>query len=106
PVMMTYQAPKPFMIRIKKEDAKADGNVDVKILRDKMPAPEMAEFQVRFSDYRSVGGVQLPHRWTQTVGGKEDETIDITGYELNPANIPDKFKEGPHKVFVRNVKPQ
>jgi hypothetical protein len=49
PVMMTYQAPKPFMIRIKKDDAKADENADVKIFRDKMPAPEMAEYQLRFS---------------------------------------------------------
>jgi hypothetical protein len=106
PVMMSYQAPKPFMIKMRKEDVKADANGDVKVFRDKMPAPEMAEFQIRFSDYRSVGGVQLPHRWTQTVGGKEDETIDITGYELNPANIADKFKEGQHKVFVRTAKPQ
>lgn len=106
PVMMTYLAPKPFMIKIKKEDAKADGNGDVKVFREKMPAPELAEFQIKFSDYRSVGGVQLPHRWTQTIGGKEDETIEITAYDLNPANIADKFKEGQHKVFVRTAKPQ
>jgi hypothetical protein len=106
PLMMSYQAPKPFVIKLRKEDVKADGNGDVKVFRDKLPAPELAEFQVRFSDYRSVGGVQLPHRWTQTIGGKEDETIDITGYELNPANIADKFKEGRHKVFVRTAKPQ
>lgn len=106
PVIMTYQAPKPFMIRIKKEDAKADANGDVKVLREKMPAPELAEFQVKFSDFRSVGGLQLPHRWTQTVGGKDDEVIDITGYEINPANIADKFKEMPNKVFFRTAKPQ
>jgi hypothetical protein len=105
PVMMSYQAPKPFMIKIRKEDAKTDGNGDVKVFRDKMPTPEMAEFQVRFSDYRSVGGVMLPHRWTQTIGGKDDETIDITGYELNPANIADKFKE-PTRVMVRTPKQQ
>lgn len=107
PVMMSYQAPKPFMIKIRKEDAvKAEGNGDVKVLRDKIPAPEMAEFQIKFSDYRSVGGLQLPHRWTQTVGGKDDETIDITSYEINPANIESKFKEMPNKVFIRTSKPQ
>ena len=104
-VMMSYQAPKPFMIKIRKEDAKTDANGDVKVFREKMPAPEMAEFQVKFSDYRSVGGVMLPHRWTQTIGGKDDETIDITGYELNPANIADKFKE-PTRVMVRKLKQQ
>ena len=107
PVMMSYQAPKPFMIRIQKEDVKPDANGDVKVLRDKLPAPELAEFQVKFSDFRTVGGLQLPHRWTQTVGGKDDEVIDITGYEINPANIDSKFKEMPNKVFVRTMtKPQ
>jgi hypothetical protein len=107
PVMMTYQAPKMFMIKIKKDEAKADTNGDVKVFtKEKLPAPELAEFQVKFSDFRSVGGLQLPHRWTQTVGGKDDETIDITGYEINPANIDAKFKEMPNKVFFRTTKPQ
>lgn len=106
PVMMTYQAPKPFMFRIKKEDAKADANGDVKVLRERLPAPELAEFQMKFSDFRSVGGLQLPHRWTQTVGGKDDEVIDITSYEINPANIAEKFKESPNKVFFRTAKPE
>lgn len=110
PAMMSYQAPKPFIIKIRKEEGKTSSNEDVKILRDnlrdKIPAPEMAEYQVKFSDFRSVGGIQLPHRWTQTIGGKEDETIDVTSYELNPANIADKFKEGQNRVFVRMAKPQ
>lgn len=111
PVMMTYQAPKPFAIRIRKEEGKTAGNnEDVKIIReklhDKMPAPEMAEFQVKFSDYRSVGGLQLPHRWTQTINGKDDEVIDVAAYELNPANIADKFKAEPVRVLIRTAKPQ
>lgn len=107
PRMMSYSAPKPFMIKITKEDALPDGNGEVKIFsRTKMPEPEMAEFQVKFSDFRSVGGLQLPHRWTQTIGGKDDEVIDITSYEINPANIADKFKEMPVKVFTRTKKDQ
>ena len=54
---------------------------------------ETAEFQVKFSDYRSVNGVQLPFKWTQTVGGAEDETFDVTSYDINPANIAEKFNE-------------
>ncbi|HEX8369455.1 MAG TPA: hypothetical protein VF604_12995 [Pyrinomonadaceae bacterium] len=108
--MMTYQAPKPFIIKIRKEEGKANTNEDVKVvrenLRERMPAPELAEFQVKFSDYRTVGGVQLPYRWTQTIGGKDDETIEVTSYELNPADIADKFKESPNRVFFRTAKPQ
>lgn len=110
PAMISYQAPKMFIIKLKKEEGKANTTEDVKVLRDtlreKMPAPEMAEYQVKFSDFRSVGGVQLPYRWTQTVGGKDDETIEVASYELNPANIAEKFKEGPTRVFVRTPKQQ
>ncbi len=63
--------------------------------------PEPAEFQVRFSDYRAVGSVLLPHRWTQTVGGSADETVDVTSYEINPANIAEKFQNLSPKILIR-----
>lgn len=66
-------------------------------------AGEPAEVNVKFSNYRATNGVNLPYRWTQTVGGNADEVFDVTSYELNPANIADKFKD--QKVFVRELKP-
>jgi hypothetical protein len=99
PRMMTFQGHKPFMIRFKKDEAMPNG--DTKTFSRQLPAPEMAEFQVKFSDFRSVGGLQLPFKWTQTIAGKDDEVLDITSYEVNPANMADKFKEEPVKVFVR-----
>lgn len=104
PLMMSYTAAKPFFIKINRDEAHANGAAG--ILRDKIPAPEMAEYQVRFSDFRTVGGLQLPHRWTQTVNGQADETIDVAAYELNPANIAEKFDRKPAKVFFRTAKPQ
>jgi hypothetical protein len=104
PRMMTFQGIKPFMVRFDKDEAKPDGNGDVKVFTRKMEAPETTEFQVKFSDFRSVNGLQLPFKWTQTIGGKDDEVTDITSYEINPANIADKFKEGPTKIFVRTKK--
>ena len=62
-----------------------------------------AEFNVKFSDYRTVNGVQLPYKWTQTVGGEPNETFDVTSYEINPANIAEKFKN--QNVMVRRTKP-
>ena len=105
PVMVSYTAPKPFAIKISRDEARANGG-GMKILREKIPAPETAEYQVRFSDFRAVGGLNLPHRWTQTINGQADETIDISGYELNPANIAEKFNRKPEKVFFRTAKPQ
>ncbi len=104
PRMMSYQGHKPMIFRVKSDDVKTDS--DVRVFERKMDKPEMAEFQIRFSDYRSVNGVLLPHRWTQTVGGGADETIDVMSYEINPANIAEKFKNSAPKVMIRTAKPQ
>ena len=102
PRMMTFQSHKPFMIRFDKNMPKPENGGDVKVFTRELPKPELAEFQVKFSDYRNVNGLQLPFKWTQTVGGKDDEVTEITSYEVNPANIADKFKEQPMtKVMVR-----
>lgn len=61
-----------------------------------------AEHQIKFSDYRSVGGLLLPYTWTETVGGKQSQNVNVTSYEINPADIADKFKDT--KVFVRKNK--
>lgn len=107
PRMMSFQAAKPMMFfKIKRADGEMEENGDVKTFTRKLDAPELAEFQVKFSDYRSAGGLQLPFRWVQTVGGNADETIDISGYEINPANIADKFNNQPQKIMIRTKKPQ
>jgi len=106
PRMMTFQSHKPFIIKFDKDASKPETNGETKVFTRTLAQPEMAEFQVKFSDFRSVNGLQLPHRWTQTVGGKDDEVLDITSYEVNPANIADKFKEVPTKIFVRTKKEQ
>lgn len=66
------------------------------------PAP-VADFVVKFADYRNVGGVQLPFRWIQTVGGAADETFEVTSYDINPADISTKFDN--QNVKVRMAKP-
>jgi hypothetical protein len=75
--------------------AKAQGNL------------ELVNFQVKFSDYRSVNGLNLPHRWATTSVGNQDETFDVTNYEVNPANIAEKFsKQQPKRMMIRMAKPQ
>ena len=45
PRMVSYQGAKPTMIfKIKKEDAKPDGNGDVKVFTREMPAPQPVEY--------------------------------------------------------------
>ena len=102
PRMMSYQGHKPSILRITTDVMKNESNA--KVFTGKLDNPELAEFQIRFSDYRAVNGVLLPHRWTQTLGGIADEIVDVTSYEINPANIAEKFQNLPPKVMVRTEK--
>ncbi|MEP6787903.1 MAG: hypothetical protein ABJB40_05695 [Acidobacteriota bacterium] len=107
PVQMSYtgvKAPQVFMFRTKSPETGAETK-DNMVFTRKLDgaAEEKAEYTVKFSDYRSVGGVQLPYKWTQTAGGAADETFDVTSYEVNPANISEKFQN--QKVMVRTRKP-
>ena len=104
PVMISYQGhamPRVMMFKTKAADG-VPADDKVATFTHKIDAPEMAEIQVKFADYRGVNGVQLPYKWTTTVGGQTTEVFDVTGYELNPTNIADKFQN--QKVFVRKLK--
>ncbi|MEO6589148.1 MAG: hypothetical protein ABIP06_07560 [Pyrinomonadaceae bacterium] len=106
PRMISYSGAPMHIIKFDKT-ALPDGlgQKDVKVFVRKMDAPEaLVERQVKFSDFRSVGGLLLPYKWTETVAGNTGETVDITNYEINPANIADKFQN--EKVLIRTQKPQ
>ena len=105
PVMISYtgdNAPKMFTMRMKAADG-AEPLKDVTTFSRVAGPGETGEYRVKFSDYRSVNGVQLPYKWTQTIGGAVDETFDVTAYEINPADIGEKFKN--QGVMVRTAKP-
>lgn len=103
PVMASYlgQAmPNMMFFRTQAPGASApDSAKATTTFNRKSEAPEASEVQVRFGDYRSVNGVQLPYKWTTSVAGQTSEVFDITNYDLNPANIAEKFQN--QKVFVR-----
>ena len=66
--------------------------------RKKMEILPQEETQLRFSDFRAVGGILLPYKWTTSTEGVIEETFEITSYEINPANINDRFTDGKFKV--------
>jgi hypothetical protein len=104
PVMVSYQghAMAHVMHFKSKGHEGADAAKGVVTFNHKMEGPEMAEFSVRFSDYRGTGGVQLPYRWSTSDGSETREVFDVTSYEINPANIAEKFQN--QKVLVRTKK--
>jgi hypothetical protein len=78
--------------------APAEDTKDVIMFKRHAEPMVKAEMMMKFSDFRDAGGVQLPYRWT-TVSGDSSEVFDVTSYDLNPANIGDKFKD--QKTMVR-----
>lgn len=111
PVAMTYTGHKmPQIMKFRTGEplpADAPKDKDVVIFTRKIEAAaETSEFTVKFTDYRSTGGVQLPYRWTTTVGDKTAETFDVTSYEINPADIAGRFNgAGGQRVMIRTTKP-
>ncbi|HKP71070.1 MAG TPA: hypothetical protein VJV05_17415 [Pyrinomonadaceae bacterium] len=104
PVMLSYQGhamPRVIMLETKSAEGAPVADKVVTFTR-KVDAPEMSEIQVKFSDYRGTNGVQLPYKWTTTTAGQPNEIFEVTSYEVNPANIADKFQN--QKVFVRTKK--
>lgn len=108
PVMISYLGhamPNVMFFRTKEagSDVAASAEPKEKVMFDhKIESPELSEIQVRFADYRSVNGVQLPYKWTTSVAGQTSEVFDVTGYDVNPANIAEKFQN--QRVFVRTKK--
>ncbi len=98
PVAMAFKGMAMPKIMTFDKSAPKDGEKNVMVFTNKVDAGEMKAQVVKFSDYRSVGGVQLPFKWTQ-----ENEIFDVTNYEINPANIGEKFHN--QTVMVRTTKP-
>ena len=105
PVAVSYRgmpAAKIFTFD-KQPGAAADGSGDHMVFTKKVAAEiEPVEYIVKFSDYRSTGNAQLPYKWTTTVGGATKEVFDVSSYDINPANIAERFAD--QKVFVRTKK--
>ncbi|MEQ1764425.1 MAG: hypothetical protein ABL984_14945 [Pyrinomonadaceae bacterium] len=111
PLGMSYVAhPQPIMIKMRKaDDGTAPKETQDVVMFDRKAdgawTNKGAEHIVRFADYRSVNGLLLPYKWTTSVAGKQSDVFDVASYDLNPANISERFKGEGHKVMVRTRKP-
>jgi|GEM_PF-2210155 len=88
-----------------KQVFKIDGNIEE--MKGKVPfhlsidEPVQAEIQIRFSDFRSVNGIMLPHKLTQYVNGELDQIMNIDGYEINSPKTTELFDKGNLRVVKR-----
>jgi hypothetical protein len=59
--------------------------------------PKMVTYELRFADYREVGGVMLPHQMTQSVEGKPTEEWTVSEFKVNPTLKPETFAKKKNK---------
>ena len=98
PLMLTYKTAARRMaggpLSIRQGMSKEETDKMIKEQADKAGPPQETEHQIRFSDFRKVGGLTLPHRITQTSDSNDmTEEWEITKYEINPQLKPDTFKK-------------
>jgi hypothetical protein len=53
--------------------------------------PQTATYEVRYSEYKKVDGVLLPHLITTSANGNATEEWTVEKYKLNPALKPESF---------------
>ena len=51
------------------------------------------DFRWALSEYKNVGGLNLPHRLTKSEAGTPNEEWEISKYKINPKLTADKFEK-------------
>ena len=96
PLMLTYEGPQPRMMMVRRPGGAPGGNAgpppDPEEMRRRMAEPpKMVTFEVRFSDFKDVNGVMLPHQMSQSVEGKPTEEWTVSQFKVNPNLKPESF---------------
>jgi hypothetical protein len=85
PLMMTWQGPQP-RIMMRRGPGPGGARPDPDQIRREMEAqgpPPQVTFEMRFSEYKSVGGIKLPHLISRSAGGDTNEEWTISSYKVN-----------------------
>lgn len=105
PLMLSYRAPRPRVFTMTMQGGHGGGGKGgkspeeaAKLAQEKLKAdgaakPEEVEMQWRFSDYRQVGGLTLPHRINAGPDGETTDELEIKSYAINPQFKAEKFQK-------------
>lgn len=87
PLMLTWQGPQPRMVvrRMGPGAGRRDAERAAPEAAAETGPPPQATFEMRFAEYRPVGGLQLPHEITRGINGQTNEEWTIASYKVNPS---------------------
>lgn len=102
PLLLNYRGPKPRIKTMtmqgssttKPEDIKKAREEAEKKMHDEAPlAPEEADFYIRLTEHKKIGGLLLPHKFTFLTDNEVSEEFEVSKYQLNPQFKSDKFEK-------------
>jgi hypothetical protein len=100
PLLLSYRGPKPRIMTMtrqgsaKPEDVKkAREEAEKKMAAETPGVPEEADFYIRLTDHKKVGGLTLPHKLTFLTDTEVSEEFEISKYQLNPQFKADTFEK-------------
>lgn len=95
PLMLTYKSRMQRLggsVQMRHGASQAEMEKMAREQAAKAGPPAEVEQQIRFSEYKKVGGLLLPHRIAQGEDGQVREEWEVTKYEINPQLKADTFK--------------
>lgn len=103
PLLLSYRGNKPRIMtsfnrstdkNVKVEDAVKHARDEAdKKLAEPAPKPEEVEFFIRVTEYKKVGGLTLPHKFTFLTEAEVSEEFQISKYQVNPEFKSDRFQK-------------
>ena len=102
PLLISYRGPKPRIVtmtrqaggaQMKPEDVKKAKDEAEKKMMAEPDHPEEADFYIRLSEHKKVGGLLLPFKFTFLTGEEVSEEFEVSKYQVNPQFKSDRFEK-------------
>jgi len=93
-LMLTYKGKRPRMITQNRSDGPpSQEELEKRIKEAEAEAAKQpdVEYQTRYSNYKEVNGIWLPHSISKGIESETSEEMTITKVKINPSIKPEKF---------------
>lgn len=92
-LMLTYKGKRPRVITHQGGGPPSEEDLQKRMKESEAEAAKQpdVEYQTRFSDYKEVSGISLPHKISKGIESETTEEFTVTKVKINPSLKPEKF---------------
>ncbi|MFN0112881.1 MAG: hypothetical protein ACKVZH_28815 [Blastocatellia bacterium] len=92
-LMLTYKGKRPRVITHQGGGPPSEADLEKRIKESEAEAAKQpdVEYQTRFSNYKEVSGIWLPHTISKSMESETNEEFTVTKVKINPSLKPEKF---------------